>query len=272
MQIRAQVFKGAVTPEANVTSTEPWIREALQKAGSAVTPPLTPWLELHGTSHLLLDGNGFFINGKVTQRQGKYHVDIHGCAGCELKAVTTLQPGQRRLLPLVDGLGAKNIFVAVAVPVTQKAATRAQALQANAKNLVLTIRYYGRQDKPFYQLVASVPEPKPTAEGTFTRTVAIDPQAAKRLIDHLSHDTFLDRALDRRTVRMGPPIGPCYTLQVTTGGEQWYENLGWGLPMLQRLDGIKDALPAPAQRDMNLLLGRLSGLRKQWEAASDQKK
>ena len=54
---------------------------------------------------------------------------------------------------------------------------------------------------------------------------------------------------------------PGYTLKVGN----FHEDLGWGLPMLKRLDGLRKVLDGDAAKEMDLLLGRLSGLRKQWE-------
>jgi hypothetical protein len=45
-----------------------------------------------------------------------------------------------------------------------------------------------------------------------------------------------------------------------------YEDFGWGLPMIHRLDALLDVLPLRGQKDLDLLLGRLVGLRTQWEA------
>jgi hypothetical protein len=42
-------------------------------------------------------------------------------------------------------------------------------------------------------------------------------------------------------------------------------NLGWGLPLLRRLDGLRKVLDGDAAKGMDTLLGRLSGLRAQWE-------
>ena len=56
------------------------------------------------------------------------------------------------------------------------------------------------------------------------------------------------------------------------GGPEFYERLGWGLPLLSRLDGLRGVLDGDAAKAMDLLLGRLSGHRKEWErqAASER--
>jgi hypothetical protein len=57
------------------------------------------------------------------------------------------------------------------------------------------------------------------------------------------------------------PIGPAYTLQIG----KFSRNLGWGLPMLHRLDALRKVLDGKAAKEMDVLLGRMSGLRKQWQ-------
>jgi hypothetical protein len=82
----------------------------------------------------------------------------------------------------------------------------------------------------------------------------------------LGADGFLDRADDLQSnVKLPPPTMPGYTLTVATKGLQLRQDLGWGLPMLRRLDALRTMLDGDAAKEMDLLLGRLSGLRAQWE-------
>jgi hypothetical protein len=42
------------------------------------------------------------------------------------------------------------------------------------------------------------------------------------------------------------------------------EDLGWGAPMLHRLDGMRTSLKGKAAEAMDTLLARLAGHRKEW--------
>ncbi len=65
---------------------------------------------------------------------------------------------------------------------------------------------------------------------------------------------------DRRTIpEAASPTAPGYTLEAG----RFYEDLGWGLPMFKRLDGLREALNGEPAKEMDLLLGRLTGLRAQ---------
>ena len=64
---------------------------------------------------------------------------------------------------------------------------------------------------------------------------------------------------------------PGYTLTVTTEERALREDLGWGLPMLKRLDGLRKILDGDAAKGLDLLRGRLSGLREQWEKEAKAK-
>ena len=80
---------------------------------------------------------------------------------------------------------------------------------------------------------------------------------AKKIIDYLTTEGFLDRAKlpDRPTKPSVPPQGPTYVLS------RWSdlsENLGWGLPMLQRLDGLRTVLDGEAAKKMDVLLERMA--------------
>jgi len=58
---------------------------------------------------------------------------------------------------------------------------------------------------------------------------------------------------------------PGYTLTLKAEEVALGEDLGWGLPMLRRLDALRTMLDGDAAKEMEFLLGRLSGLRAQWE-------
>ena len=159
-----------------------------------------------------------------------------------------------------------------AAPATQpspEAAARAAKLAATVKSFQLQLSYHGEQDKPYYDLLLSV-APVPVAGGNpFSPAVTVTPAEAEKIIARLSDDGFLDRAIDISNKRMRPPAAPCYTLLVryTDGNDrpEFYERLGWELPLLVRLDGLRGVLGGDAAKAMDLLLGRLAGHRQEWE-------
>ena len=67
------------------------------------------------------------------------------------------------------------------------------------------------------------------------------------------------------------PKMPGYTMQVDVGQVVFYDDLGWGLPMLKRLDGLRKVLDGDAATQMDFLLGRLAGHRREWEKAATKK-
>ena len=52
-----------------------------------------------------------------------------------------------------------------------------------------------------------------------------------------------------------------------SGRHELYEVLGWEMPLLKRLDGLRGVLDGGAAEAMDLLLGRMSGHRREWEKA-----
>lgn len=140
------------------------------------------------------------------------------------------------------------------------ASVRAKELQEGIKSFRLKLLYRGDADKPFYGLTLSVSPIKD--DRTFNDMVQINEEQASKIIDYLAGDGFLTKAVDLRNKTKPPrPAMPGYTLTVGN----FCEDLRWGLPMLKRLDGLREVLDGDAAKGMDLLLTRLSGLRKQWE-------
>lgn len=82
----------------------------------------------------------------------------------------------------------------------------------------------------------------------------------------LAADGFLEGAHNLQVKVERPPLTmPSYTLTVRTEDVALREDLSWGMPMLRRLGGLRKVLEGEAAKEMDLLLGRLSGLRAQWE-------
>ena len=159
----------------------------------------------------------------------------------------------------------KPVAPPVKAPVlSAKAVKLAGLFKGAAANFTLNIRYFGEQDKPYYQLTIRVGELKDKRK-PFWPAAQVSQAGAKKIIDHLAGDGFFDRAMDITRVRMRPPVGPVYTFWLSgPTGVQLYENIGWKMPMLKRLDALAKGLEGGASRQMALLLGRLSGHRKAW--------
>ena len=151
---------------------------------------------------------------------------------------------------------------------TSMAAERAKRLKAAAKSFRLELDYNGQEDKPFYRLSLSVPEVGSDRSNPFRRLVQIRPSQATAVIDHLAAEGFLDKADDLTVKVQRPPhTVPGYTLTVTAGELALRDDLGWGVTMIRRLDGLRKVLDGDPAKELDLLLGRLSGLRAQWEVA-----
>ncbi len=163
--------------------------------------------------------------------------------------------------------------IAQAVPATQptpKATARAEQLKAGVKTFTLTLNYRGEQDKPYYRLMLSVQPVVRFKGNAFDVYTQITEAQATKIIDYLITEGFLDRALDlNRNRSPAPPPESYYTMAVhvdaNVGFEEW---LGFDMNMLKRLDGLRAVLDDDAAKQMDLLLGRLSGHRKQWETAA----
>jgi hypothetical protein len=168
-----------------------------------------------------------------------------------------------------------SIAHAQAAPTTRptpQAAARAKILKEEIKTFRLDLSYHGEQDKPYYRLLLSVPGISVRRTSPFDLHAQIDEVQAGKIIDHLATEGFLDQAIDAAFKEIPAPPTPCYTMIVSSGGEahrhEFYAVLGWGLPMLKRLDGLRAVSDADATKQMDVLLGRLSGLRREWEKAS----
>lgn len=177
--------------------------------------------------------------------------------------------------PLLVVIGALLLSLASTAyaepPATQpsKLATeRAEALKKEIKGFTLRLYYYGEEDRLYPRLFLSVPTiPDRTKSPFNTLEAQITEDQAKKLIDYLAIEGFLDRAKlpEPPSRQPTPPQGPVYVLGLSSG---YSENLGWGLPMLHRLDGLRTVLDGDAAKSMDVLLGRLAGLQKEWEAAA----
>jgi hypothetical protein len=157
-------------------------------------------------------------------------------------------------------------------------AARAKQLTKDIKTFRLELNYNsGPVDKAqptFYRLVLSVPPivpplPRPGERGTphkdpFCLSVQISEEQAGKIIDHLQ-PRLLWIAQSRNQPRKLPLNRPGYSLEVGN----YSMDLIWGQTMLGQLDGLRDVLDGKAAKDMDVLIGRMSGLRKQWQKEAE---
>lgn len=151
----------------------------------------------------------------------------------------------------------------------EKVAETAAALKRGVNGFVFHLQYFGDENKPFYRLKLSVQRPRPSRE-TPDLYAGVTEKQTLVIIDHLAASGYLARAerLDPDVRGEWPgPRGPCYLLTVRAGRTILRDDLGWDLAMLKRLDALRRVLDGDAAKQMDLLLGRLSGLRKAWEKA-----
>ena len=138
------------------------------------------------------------------------------------------------------------------------------------ETLYLHLRYHGPQDKPYYSLTLRVPvvwDQRPL----FWPAVQIKKGQAHKIVEHLGKEGFLVIAENVTGQKARTPLAPTYALTlVGTGGMTLYENLGWDLEMLSRLDALRKVLDGDTTKAMDKLLARMAGHRKQWtkEAAT----
>ena len=250
-QVQAKVWYGTAAEEQHPADIDLWISKAVAKAGSPVALSCSDWIALTGYYQRLYTSKqgGFIIDGKVTEQDGKYEVEIDACAGFSLDRKVTLKPGERRVVNLTDDSAPNNVFIALEAPVSEQAKKRAEAMKAKAKTFVLELQYNGDEDKPFYRMIVSVPVVNRRRNSPFYRIVQVNEEQATRIIDHLAREGFLDHAVDFRTnIKVPAPSMPGYTMTVTVGDDEWYDDLGWGLPMTQRLDDLRDVFSDATKR------------------------
>jgi len=108
------------------------------------------------------------------------------------------------------------------------------------------------------------------ASDPFHPLIQINEEQAKKIINHLANDGFLDQATDPRVEKKAPLTTSGYSLTVNGKGIAWRTELGWDLKMLKRLNALQAVLDGKAAEATKMLIGRLSGYRKEWEKAAPE--
>jgi len=144
------------------------------------------------------------------------------------------------------------------LPLVPKPSTPRPEVKSVSRDFRLELRYFGDADKPYYSLtlLAMAAEKAPPEARPFDAAVLIDPKQMRAIVEHLSLEGFLDEANERDDApdtKRPAPKGPCYRItagpfRVVANGrtvkELYFEEQLWGLDLLPRLDGLREALAA----------------------------
>jgi hypothetical protein len=63
---------------------------------------------------------------------------------------------------------------------------------------------------------------------------------------------------------------PGYSMKVTTEQITFLGDLGWKMPMFNRIERLRKVMDGDAATQMDLLLGRMAGHRTEWEKERQQ--
>lgn len=156
----------------------------------------------------------------------------------------------------------------------------------SCESLTALFRYYGEQDKPFYEITWHLGGfEKGDDRNSFHRVTKLDRAAMLKLFEALAKDGFIAAASDISTKDIKPRVGYNLTLVAKQKGAgdvfkqlgwqsikgdghvELYQPLGWDLKMIERLEKLQPALSGEAAHDLEFLLARLSGLKREWQKA-----
>ena len=143
-------------------------------------------------------------------------------------------------------------------------AQRANGLNNTLGRFFLRLEYHGPRDKRYGSLFLYTKPTKIRAVPAWLN-VHISKAQAEGIVDHLALDGFLVTAKDTTGAKIEAPGGPAYTLTMSNRNLVLYEDFGWGLPVLGRLEALGKALDGDAAKAMDKLLVPLRALRKQWQ-------
>ncbi|MCY2931625.1 MAG: hypothetical protein NTV86_19460 [Planctomycetota bacterium] len=144
---------------------------------------------------------------------------------------------------------------------------RLDAILADVGSVHVDLQYYASNTagSPYWRLTfVSNSGPPYVGPGSGPWKVARMPaEQLTRLLKHLRAAGFFQRAVGWEALDISSRQ-PCYVIRVMHGQSQYYESLGWGLPMLQRLEALRKHLDGDPANAMDKLLTALEPKRHEW--------
>lgn len=249
-----------------------WIRSAAAKAGCDRLKPLDGWVQVAGTDGVLyqsfLEGRWVSLTGVKQSREGyEFRVQGHGIDPQAAPVTISYADSTRRVIPLAVTAESEPLFLACYVGEASPDAgantvRNAELLRQNLDNFELRLDAFGPQDKPFYSVWLQTGEDLPPVPHPFLRGTRITRKHAERLIELAARDGLL---ADVRTLTTS---GNGYRLEMLSGGHVVTCPLGWNLKMLAQIERLGKIVEdnGDAAQSFAMLLGRMSGYRRMWEA------
>ena len=152
-----------------------------------------------------------------------------------------------------------------------KASWRAGVLLQKIDTFELRVQFLLVPKTPERMMVLSV-VPGPAGERPHTLHAVISKAEARKIITYLTTETFLAWALDSRDMMAMSIVvsaNPRCIVSVRTSEYACSQNLGWGPPMLGRVDALRKVLEGDAAKVMDKLLKRLEACRQQWQRTAE---
>lgn len=143
----------------------------------------------------------------------------------------------------------------------------------------MDILYQGASDKPFHNYTFSSTPVKRKSTPTW-QVQENDPEKMANAVAVYQwlHDTQFLHHATAGDINELPPADQRYIIRVKSGDSTYFEDLGWDIGTLLRLDSLADVLEAAESTSPTIdqqpetlldpLLSRLSGLRRQWQAGN----
>jgi hypothetical protein len=145
-----------------------------------------------------------------------------------------------------------------------QADTAKPAEARDAKQLRLFLTYQGESDKPFYDLILSVP-PVSQRVKPFRLFHQISAEQGEKILSQLKESRFFEHATTTQA-EVALEVKPHYLLRVQFGETGFDQSLGWDSATITRLKSLHKSFEGDAAKSMDQLLARLDGVRKDWES------
>lgn len=209
-----------------------------------------------------------YVSGSTRQVfKGEQAIWLVDEDGKGVKALADTPENRKKVLAAAEGKlpAASGPASGPASKPSEKTAERAKRLRDKIDDFSLQLQYFGQTEKPYYGLTLHVREMNVEEQKTspFQRRVQISKDQAGKIIDYLAASGYLDSAMDATLKDIKMPPGPAYVANANVPKLELWGDLGFGQDMFKFLDGLRAVLDEKDAADnMDLLLGRLSGMRK----------